>query len=403
MPTFRYKGYHADGRTLSGTCEAPSLREAREQLREQSIYPSELLAEETPQATTLLGRLRQRVPVAELALFTRRLATLVASSVPIHEALHALHQQEQHQALRAVLDRLKARLAEGAPLARALADEPAVFSTNYVAMVAAGETGGALDKVLLKLADFLERQEEMRRTISSAMIYPALMALVGSGVLLFLLTFVIPKITGIFADQRATLPFITLALLAVSAGLRKGWWLLLALAAGTAWLYQRLSRREAFLAQRDQQVLKLPILGKLLQTLALARFTKILGLMLGSGVPLMTALEISTSAVSNRAYQTVLRHARSAVAEGGSLSTILSASVLFPPVLTHLISVGERSGNLVESLETAGNSFEREFEASTAKMVSLLEPLMILGMGLVVGLVVVAVLLPIFELNQLIR
>jgi general secretion pathway protein F len=403
MPTFCYKGYAADGRTLVGSLEADSVRTAHEQLRRQNILASEISAQQKNQATSMVSRFRRRIPVAELSLFTRRLATLTTASVPLHEALAALHQQERHPELQAVLGRVKTRLAEGSPLARALAEEPQVFKENFVAMVAAGEAGGALDKVLLRLADFLERQELLRRTVSSAMAYPLLMALVGSAVMLFLLTFVIPKITGIFVDSKATLPFLTIAMLAISTALRKAWWLLLLLSAGTVWLYRRLSLRPAFLEARDRWLVRLPLFGQLLQTLMLARFSGILGLLLGSGVPLLKSLEISSEAVVNRAYRSVIAEARNAVAEGGTLSGTLSNSALFPPILTHLIAVGERSGTLVESLETAAQSFEREFESSSTRLVSLLEPIMILVMGLVVGLVVVAVLLPIFQLNQLIK
>lgn len=403
MPTFRYKGYRANGQATSGTLEADSLRTAREHLRQQEILPAELTSDETQPPQGIIQRFRRRIQIAQLSLFTRRLATLVAANVPIHEALTALHEQEQHAELRSILNRIKARLAEGAPLARALAEEPQVFRPSYVAMVAAGEASGALDHVLERLADFLERQEELRRTVTGALAYPLLMALVGSGVMIFLLAFVIPKITGVFADNRTALPLLTVALLTVSSLLRKGWWLLMLGGAALLYCYGRLSRKESFLAARDRWLLKLPVVGRLVQTLALARFARILSLMLGSGVPLLRALEISSEAVVNRSFRTLLAEARSAVVEGSSLSAVLTKSPLFPPLLTHLIAVGERSGTLETSLETAGQSFEREFTAATGRLMALLEPLLVLAMGLAVGLVVIAVLLPIFELNQLIK
>lgn len=403
MPTFRYKGYRANGQATSGTLEADSLRTAREHLRQQEILPAELTSDETQPPQGIIQRFRRRIQIAQLSLFTRRLATLVAANVPIHEALTALHEQEQHAELRSILNRIKARLAEGAPLARALAEEPQVFRPSYVAMVAAGEASGALDHVLERLADFLERQEELRRTVTGALAYPLLMALVGSGVMIFLLAFVIPKITGVFADNRTALPLLTVALLTVSSLLRKGWWLLMLGGAALLYCYGRLSRKESFLAARDRWLLKLPVVGRLVQTLALARFARILSLMLGSGVPLLRALEISSEAVVNRSFRTLLAEARNAVVEGSSLSAVLTKSPLFPPLLTHLIAVGERSGTLETSLETAGQSFEREFTAATGRLMALLEPLLVLAMGLAVGLVVIAVLLPIFELNQLIK
>lgn len=403
MPIFRYKGYCSDGRETSGTIEADSLRSARDVLRQQQILPAELTNEETVAPQGLRQRFHRRVPVAVLALFTRRLATLVAASVPIHEALSALHSQEQHPELRALLGRVKGRVAEGAPLARALSEEAQVFSSTYVAMVAAGEASGALDNILQRLADFLERQEEMRRTVTGALAYPLLMTVVGSGVMIFLLAFVIPKITGVFADNRTALPLLTVALLTVSSLLRKGWWLLVLVAVVASEGYRRLARRESFLAVRDRKLLVIPVVGNLIRTLALARFARILSLMLGSGVPLLRALEISAEAVSNRAFQAVLSEARTTVIEGGSLSAALSRAPLFPPLLTHLIAVGERSGTLETTLETAGQNFEREFTAATSRLMALLEPLLVLAMGLAVGLVVIAVLLPIFELNQLIK
>lgn len=403
MPTFRYKGYRTNGQEISGTLEADSLRTAREQLRQQDILPSQLSSDETQPPQGIIQRFRGRIQIAQLSLFTRRLATLTASNVPIHEALSALHEQEQHAELRSLLGRIKVRLAEGAPLARAIAEEPQVFHPSYVAMVSAGEASGALDHVLERLADFLERQEELRRTVTGALAYPLLMTVVGSAVMIFLLAFVIPKITGVFADNQATLPFLTIALLTVSSLLRKGWWLLVLIGCGLVYGYHRLARKESFLVARDRWLLKLPLVGRLIQTLALARFARILSLMLGSGVPLLHALEISSEAVVNRSFRAMLAEARTAVIEGSSLSAVLTRSPLFPPLLTHLIAVGERSGTLETSLETAGLSFEREFTAATGRLMSLLEPLLVLAMGLAVGLVVIAVLLPIFELNQLIK
>lgn len=403
MPTFHYKGYDSQGRSSSGRLEADSLRTAREQLRKQGLLPTELDEEISQARQGLLGRFTKRISVAELALFTRRLATLVAASVPLHEALTALHRQEKNRELQNLLGRVRGRLAEGATLARSMSEEPQLFKENYIAMVSAGEAGGALDKVLLRLADFLERQEQLRRTVSNALAYPVLMAMVGSGVMIFLLTFVIPKITGIFVDSKATLPFLTVALLAVSNCLRQWWWLFMILLVLLLLLYRRLEKRSPFMLKRDSWLVRMPLFGHLIQLLILSRFSNILALLLGSGVPLLKALEISTEAVVNRAYRNLLQQARVSVAEGGSLSGTLGTSDLFPPMLLHLINVGEKSGTLVESLETAGQSYEREFEASTTKMVGLLEPVMILLMGLMVGLVVIAVLLPIFQLNQLIK
>ena len=403
MPTFQYRAYRADGRETSGTVDSDSIRTARERLKQQGLLPIDLVPADEAPAKGLARTLRSGVPVAELSLFTRRLATLVSSAVPIHEALTALLEQERPGELRKVLGRVRDRLSEGAGLAKALGQEPRIFSESYVSMVAAGEASGALDQVLERLADFLEGQEAVRSKVTSALAYPILMVVVGSGVMLFLLAFVIPKITGVFADNKAALPLITVGLIAVSNVLRKGWWLILILVAAAAFTYRRLAQTEEFRLKRDRLLLRLPFAGALVQKLVLSRFARVLGLLLASGVPMIRALEITGEAVVNRAYRAILGEARLELAEGGKLSASLARSSIFPPLLIHMIAVGEKSGTLEGMLEKSGSAYEREFEASVGRFLTLLEPLLVLTMGLAVGLVVVAVLLPIFQLNQLVK
>jgi general secretion pathway protein F len=403
MPTFQYRAYRADGRETSGTVDSDSIRTARERLKQQGLLPIDLVPADEAPAKGLSRTFRSGVPVAELALFTRRLATLVSSAVPIHEALTALLEQERPGELRKVLGRVRDRLSEGAGLAKAMGQEPRIFSESYVSMVAAGEASGALDQVLERLADFLEGQEVVRSKVTSALAYPILMVVVGSGVMLFLLAFVIPKITGVFADNKAALPLITVALIAVSNALRKGWWLILILVAAATFIYRRLAQKEEFRLKRDRLLLRLPFAGALVQKLVLSRFARVLGLLLASGVPMIRALEITGEAVVNRAYRAVLTDARLELAEGGKLSASLARSSIFPPLLIHMIAVGEKSGTLEGMLEKSGSAYEREFEASVGRFLALLEPLLVLAMGLAVGLVVVAVLLPIFQLNQLVK
>lgn len=399
MPTFRYKGFTADGSSISGRIAVATTRNAHEQLRQQGVYASAITAEHGDGRSK---KFRQRVSPTDLSQFTRRLAVLVAAAVPLHEALAALYRQEPHSGLRAVLDRVNTRLAEGASLARALEEEPAVFSPYFCAMVAAGEEGGMLDRILVRLADFLERQESIRNSVVGAVSYPLLMAAVGCGVMLFLLAFVIPKLTGIFSSGKAALPLLTKWLLAVSTALQHWWWLLLAAVCGSVWLYRRVIRKPSVMDARDRLLLALPLLGPLLHTLARGRFASVLSLLLSGGVPLLQALSICAAVVVNRSYAAALLEARASLAEGASLAGSLGASPLFPPLLLQLISVGEQSGTLVENLETAGRNFEQEFEVSSTRQLRLLEPLLVIVMGLAVGLVVLAVLLPIFELNRLI-
>ncbi|MHC1697120.1 MAG: type II secretion system inner membrane protein GspF [Geobacteraceae bacterium] len=403
MPTFSYSAFKADGSPVSGVVEADNLQIARQELKKSGLYPRELSEVRRAAEGKVKSFFSKGVALPELSLMTRRLSTLLGSSVPVYEAITTLYEQEAPGELREVLGRIRSRLAEGANLARALAEDSAVFSESYVSMVAAGEASGALESILDKLADFLEEQEAVRSRILTSLAYPALMVVVGTAVMLFLLAFVIPKIIVIFEQNKATLPLITLLLIKVSTLLRKGWWLLVAAGIATVYAYRRLIRREDLRLRRDIWLLRVPLLGPLLSKLILSRFAKILGLLLASGVPVIKAMEITGEVVVNRHYRKVLLSVREELAEGGSLSTSLRTCGLFPPMLVHMVAVGEKGGTLEEMLTKAGSAFEKEFVASVTRFMSLLEPLMVLAMGLVVGTVVVAVLLPIFQLNQLVK
>lgn len=403
MPTFRYKAYSATGSSVSGTLEADSERGAMQQLKGKGLMPREVVEQGGAADKARPFSFRRGVSAEDLSLFTRRLATLVASSIPLFEAMGSLCEQEENGPLRQALVRVKERIAEGASLSRALAAEPDIFGESYVSMVAAGEAGGALDAVLERLADFLEEQEQVRSKVTSALAYPILMVIVGGGVMLFLLTVVIPRIVTIFEDSKASLPFITIALIKVSHFLQGYWWLLLSLIIASVPLYRKAMKRDHLRYKRDALLLRLPLAGGMLQRLILSRFARVLGLLLSSGVPIMKALEITGEVLVNRVYRLYLRGVMEEVAQGGSLSASLKKSPLFPPLLVHLTGVGEKSGNLEEMLVKAGVAYEREFSARLTRLMGLMEPLLVLAMGFAVGIVVLAVLLPIFELNQLIK
>lgn len=403
MPTFRYKAYSATGSSVSGTLEADSERQATQQLKDKGLLLREVLEDGGAADRPGSFSFRRSVSAEDLSLFTRRLATLVASSIPLFEAMGSLCEQEENGPLRQALVRVKERIAEGASLSRALAAEPGIFGESYVSMVAAGEAGGALDIVLERLADFLEEQEQVRSKVTSALAYPILMVFVGGGVMIFLLTVVIPRIVTIFEDSKAALPLITIILIKVSHFLRAYWWIPTALIIASVALYRKAMKRDDFRLKRDALLLRLPMAGGMLQRLILSRFARVLGLLLSSGVPIMKALEITGEVVVNRVYRTYLRGVMEEVAQGGSLSGSLKKSPLFPPLLVHLAGVGEKSGNLDEMLVKAGVAYEREFSTRLGRLMALMEPLLVLAMGVAVGIVVMAVLLPIFELNQLIK
>jgi general secretion pathway protein F len=403
MPTFRYSAYRAEGGPISGTIEADNVREARIRLKKDGLYPRNLVPVEATAPVGALKLFRRRTALPELALMTRRLATLVGSSVPVFEAITTLYEQEEPGELKKVLGRVRDRLAEGANLAKALAGEAEVFSESYTSMVAAGEASGALEIILDRLADFLEDQEEVRSRVITSLAYPVLMVIVGSAVMMFLLAFVVPKITVIFEQNKATLPLITVLLIKTSNLVRDGWWALLLMGIAAVCGSKKALKREHVRFKRDEFLLRLPLVGPLLRGLILSRFAKVLGLLLESGVPIIRAMEITGEVVVNRKYREFFRAAREDIVEGGSLSASLRSSSLFPPLLVHMVSVGEKGGKLEAMLQKAGNAYEKEFSASVARFMALLEPLLVLAMGLAVGIVVLAVLLPIFQLNQLIK
>ena len=400
MPTFRYSAFNSGGGEVSGTIDAATQNEARVQLKQKGLYAKEISQAEESGAKGLFGA---GVSVPDLSLATRRLATLLGSAVPVYEAVATLWEQEAPGELKRVLGRVRDRLAEGMGLAQSLAAEPAVFSDSYVGMVSAGEASGALEVVLERLAEFQEDQAEVRSRVTTALAYPALMVLVGGAVMLFLLAFVVPKIVAVFQESKATLPFITVVLIKLSNLVRNGWWLLALLGVGLFAGAKKLAVKEELLQKRDRLLLKLPIVGPLWQRLILSRFAKVLGLLLASGVPIIKAMEITGEAVVNREYRSFISGAMEDLIKGGSLSMALKESPLFPPLLTHMTAVGEKSGELDRMLIKAGEAFEKEFNASVTRSMALLEPLLVLSMGLCVGFVVLAVLLPIFQLNQLVK
>lgn len=400
MPTFRYSAFNQKGAEVAGTVDAASESEARLQLKQKGLFAKEIAPAAEGGARGLFS---SRVSVPDLSLATRRLATLLGSAVPVYEAVATLWEQEAPGELKRVLGRVRDRLAEGQGLAQALAAEPQVFSESYVGMVAAGEASGALEVVLERLAEFQEDQAEVRSRVITALIYPAIMVVVGIGVMMVLLGFVVPKISAVFESNKATLPLVTVLLIKVSTLVRKGWWALgiVAIAAVAGW--KRVKAHEELLQKRDRLLLRLPLAGQLWRRLVLSRFAKVLGLLLQSGVPIIKAMEITGEAVVNREYKSFLAEARETLIQGGSLSGALKTSPLFPPLLTHMAAVGEKSGELDAMLIKAGDAFQKEFNASVTRSMALLEPMLILGMGLAIGFMVIAVLLPIMQLNQLVK
>ncbi|MBN2178106.1 MAG: type II secretion system inner membrane protein GspF [Deltaproteobacteria bacterium] len=409
MAVYEYSALNVKGKRLKGIIDADSIISARQKLRETNIFPTDLretTAKERDEGHTRisLGRLFKKVGLREISIMTRQLATLLSAGLPLVPSLAAIVSQTVNPHLKKTMAEIKEEVNEGNSLAESISHYPGIFSAFYVSMVRAGEASGALNIVLDRLADFNERQQALRGKVRAALTYPVFMFLVGSVVLFFMVTFIVPRITSIFEDMNQTLPGITILLISVSGFLRSFWFvLLLLIAALFAGLRYAFTKTERGKYMWDRIRLRMPLVGSLSHKIAVARFSRTLGTLLESGVPLLSALFIVKNIVNNRLISDVIENARKEVEEGQSLSGSLSKSELFPPLTIQMISVGEQSGNIEQMLYKVSDSYENEVESNIMMITSLLEPVMILVMGLFVGFIVISILLPIFEMNQLIR
>ena len=391
MPIFQYKGYRTDGSEAAGTIEADSLKNAAQRLKESGLYPKSV----AEAAYKKRFGFSQRHEAALLPSITRQLSTMLSSGVTLMEALRSIS-EEQKGPWRNILVNIRENVSAGASFSKALEAYGSVFPEFYVNMVAAGEASGTLDSVLGRMADFLESQENLRSRVRTAMIYPVFMVCIGFIVLSFLFVFVIPKITRIFKDTQSALPFITVVLITVSDIVQKYWWLLAGLFAAGIFGLKRMKENKRLLI--DRIILRLP--GNVLQSLYYGRFARTLSFLLEGGLPVLKALELAAKSIGNKVLETKVLESGKRVSEGARLSSSLDG---FPPVMLQLISTGEKSGQLAGVLNKAACSYEEEFSRKVQKALALLEPVMILCMGIIVGLIVLAVLLPIFQLNQLIK
>lgn len=407
MPIYAYKGLTAHGRGVSGVIDAESPKGARVSLRRTGIFPTEITEERVAaspaRSSVRAASLFERVSAQELALLTRQFATLAGAGLPLVECLSTLIEQADHPALKRTLSHVRQQVREGRSLADALRTHPRIFSEVYVNMVRAGEESGALEIVLARLADYTEGQARLLRSVQSALTYPVLMILVAGAILLFLLAYVVPQVTRLFSETGQALPFMTRVLIGVSSFLAAYWWGFLLLGGlgllGGVRLVRTARGREWY----DRLLLRLPWVGRLLQRVSVARFARTLSTLLASGVPILTALHIVTALMSNSLLRRAVEGARTSVQEGESLATPLKRSGLFPALLIQMVAVGERSGELETMLARAADAYDEEVAVALARLTSLLEPLTILIMGGVVLYIVLAILLPIFQLNQLVR
>ncbi len=407
MPVFKYKGYRADGRSAGGILDAESPRVARLKLRKGGIFPTDLHEQdrsESPGRTSSVSVGGSAVlKGADLSLLTRQLGTLLVAGLPLVDAIGVLIDQNERKAVQTLLAEIREQIREGRSLSAALAAYPRDFSPLYMHMIEAGEASGALDQVLLQLADFLEQQDALKHKIVNATLYPALMLCVGVGVLFFLMTFVIPKITAVFADLHQALPWPTQVLMSVSAFLGAFWPLLIAGGGLGAIALRRWVRTPAGIAWRDRVVLSLPVIGEVARMVAVSRLTHTLATMLASGVPLLDALTVAKRVMNNVVLERAVETARENIREGESIADPLKRSGQFPPLVTHMIAVGERSGDMEDMLRKVSQIYDAETDRTISRLTALMEPIMILIMGVIVFCIVLAILLPIFQMSQIVR
>lgn len=409
MPIFEYIGIDSKGKTKKGSGEADSAKALKASLKNSGIFVTKI--KESNKSLTSgsglkteinLGQLFQSVSVEAIALATRQLATLLQSGVPMLESLKALIEQVDNPTLKRVFSDVRADVSEGSSLADAMGKHKC-FSNVYVNMVRAGESSGALELVLERLADFTENQSKLRSKITGALTYPIVMMCVAILVVVILMTTVVPKITSIFEGAKIQLPLMTRMLIAISHVMSTYWWLLLIIIGVVIWLTLKWLKTPNGRAKWDKAKLKMPVFGPIWQMVSIARFSRTLSTLLSGGVPLLSTLQIVRNVVSNDALEKAIDDVREAVREGEDIAGPLKRSGQFPPMVTHMIAVGEKSGQLENMLGRIADAYEARVDAKVSVLTSLLEPIMILFMGLTVGGIVGAVMVPIMQMSQVVK
>jgi general secretion pathway protein F len=404
MGAYQYVAVDPRGKEHRGVLEGDTPRHVRQLLRDKHLLPVEVAEVEARERKTRRQiSLFKGISGLDLALLTRQLATLVKAGLPLEEALLAVSEHTEKPRLKSIVLGVRAKVLEGHTLAAGLDDFPHAFPTVYRATVMAGEQAGQLDSVLERLADYTESRHGLRQKVVQAMVYPILLTVIALFIIIIMLIAVVPKVVGVFETTGQELPIMTRILIAISSFVQNWWFLLIAGVAGVVFLIMRALKHEHIRRRVHSWLLKTPLIGRVTRGLNTARFTRTLSILTASGVPALEALRISASVIANLPMRSAVEEAAVRVREGGAIGRSLSQSKLFPAMSIHLISSGEASGELDSMLERAAKHQESEMDGLLATMLSVLEPLLIVLMGLVVLAIVMAILLPIFQINQLVR
>jgi general secretion pathway protein F len=406
LPIFEYRGIDTAGKDVRGIIDADSARLARTKLKKSGVFPTEVhetIAERRGGKPDLsLAHLTKRVRIQDVAVMTRQLATLIGAGLPMVPALTSLSNQIENPNLKKIVGQIRERVKEGSSLSDALREFPRVFSALYANMVTAGESSGALDIVLLRLADFTENQVKLRNRVTAALIYPILMVVLASAAVVFLMVRVVPKILELFQDWGRALPLPTVILLDITNFLKIYGWVVLIVLVGAFLVSLFYFKSERGRLLFDRLILRVPIFGRLSRIIATTRFSRTLGTLLASGIPLLRAMNIVKNIVNNRVIADAIEDSQESIVEGQSIAAPLARSGVFPPMVTDMIAVGENSGQLEHMLLKVSDAYDNQIETTVSGLTSILEPLLIVIMGGIVLFIVLAVLLPIFEMNQMV-
>src|SRR6476661_1850749 len=412
MPVYQYKGYRNDGGAATGIIDAESPKVARLKLRKVGVFPTDMVEQSAPPTVSTTGipgkssvgvGRSPALSTTDVAMMTRQLATLLVAGLPLVDALGVMVDQAEKKSVKSLMADIREAIRGGAAYSAVLGGYPREFSQIYVHMVRAGEASGALDQILFRLAEFLEKQLALKHKVTNAILYPAIMLVVGTLVLFFLVTFVVPKITAVFAHSKQALPWPTVVLMEVSHFCSDYWMVLLGMILVGLWSVRRVKKTETGQLMTDRLLLKLPLIGQVARMVSISRLTTTLATMLSSGVQLLEALDVSRRVMNNRVLEHAVEEARQNIREGETIAEPLKRSGQFPPLVTHMIAVGEKSGEMEEMLRRIGQIYDGEVDRVITRFTSLLEPVMIVVMGVIVLFIVVAILLPIFEMGQMVK
>ncbi len=401
MPIYEYKGLNRSGKEIKNSVNAESIAQAKSKVKAEGVMLVSISEKKSKQNSSSSISFGKKVSIEDLSIMTRQLATLIRAKIQIVEALSGLQDQVENEHLRVVLSELKQDVNEGASLAKALAKHPKIFTNVYVNMVDAGEESGTLEVVLLRLADFTEAQVQLKNKIKGAMMYPIIMIVVGTVLISGIFILVIPKLAKTFTSMKMELPLPTKICISISDFMIVYWWSLPIMFFGAFWLFNRWKDTPRGRNRWDSFSLKAPIFGNIVKMVNVSRFTSTLSTLLSSGVPILTAMKIVSNLISNVHMKKAIEDAQKTVQEGSSMATPLKESGNYPEMVTHMITLGERSGELEEMLSIVSEHYEGQVDTKITQLTATLEPIMIVVMGLAVLFIVISVIMPMMQLNTI--